>query len=372
VRGGQLVAVVSGDEAGDAPAALRAVAGERDLARAVVRPGDRVVLDVSLSTPGWRAIRLELDADELRADDRYHVAAYVAAPAAVASEPSAGRFVADAVEVLRAGGRVRQAGAGPPVTIGDRVGSGIRVVLPPAQPALVGALNRDLASRGVAWRLAELRSGEWVIDGGVLPGAGAAVYRRYALSGSGDVLLTVGGEPWVVRDRGVVILGSRLEDDWTALPVSAAFVPFLDALVNGATARSVAVVWSAPGATVVLAQSVESVLTPDGPAPVPADRRFAAPSAPGVYFLRGAARDTVGALVVNHDARESRLEPADLPSLRASLGARVDLIRDGEFADALRAGGGRTELTALLLALALAAAISELLLGTAGTRTTES
>src|SRR5438094_5502836 len=46
------------------------------------------------------------------------------------------------------------------------------------------------------------------------------------------VLATVNGEPWLVRDGSVLLLGSRLDTGWTALPASPAFVPFMDALVN--------------------------------------------------------------------------------------------------------------------------------------------
>src|SRR5207244_689466 len=46
------------------------------------------------------------------------------------------------------------------------------------------------------------------------------------------VLATVNGDPWLVRDGSVLLLGSRLDTAWTALPASPAFVPFVDARVN--------------------------------------------------------------------------------------------------------------------------------------------
>src|SRR5438094_10121601 len=68
------------------------------------------------------------------------------------------------------------------------------------------------------------------------------VTRRYRIEtvtgdagrGTGEdstVLATVNGEPWLVRDGGVLLLGSRLDTAWTALPAAPAFVPFLDAVV---------------------------------------------------------------------------------------------------------------------------------------------
>src|SRR3989442_14185293 len=102
-------------------------------------------------------------------------------------------------------------------------------------PAALGALNRALAARGVLWHygapLIELAA----TDSGPLVGR-VRVLRRYQLqtgqSGRTGVLATVGGAPWLVRSGDVVLVGSRLDPAWTDLPVSAGFMPFMDALVN--------------------------------------------------------------------------------------------------------------------------------------------
>src|SRR3989475_1813079 len=91
------------------------------------------------------------------------------------------------------------------------------------------------------------------------------------------VLATVNGEPWLVRDGSVLLLGSRLDTAWSALPASPAFVPFVDALVNR------------------LARGEAPISEVEG--------------APRVEFrMRGA--DTVGATVYGLDPRESDLTPA--------------------------------------------------------------
>src|SRR5207244_4076968 len=103
-------------------------------------------------------------------------------------------------------------------------------------------------------------------------------------------LATVNEEPWLVREGDVLLVGSRLDTAWTALPASPAFVPFLDALVNR-LARGEALVVEAEGV-------------------------------PGVQFhVRGT--DTVGATVYGPDPRESDLTPASADNVRRFLGAAV-------------------------------------------------
>ena len=99
--------------------------------------------------------------------------------------------------------------------------TGRGVLVPPADPVQVGAVNRALQARGVPWSFADQLTGEWQVEGDIGPASKVGVKRRYRLKGSGQVLATVGGEPWMVRDRDLVIMGSRLEQEWTALPTSA-------------------------------------------------------------------------------------------------------------------------------------------------------
>src|SRR5207237_3540799 len=110
---------------------------------------------------------------------------------------------------------------------------------------------------------------------------GVPVVHRYRIEGAGsgeqgggDVLATVNGEPWLVRSGGIVLLGSRLDTAWTALPAAPGFVPFVDALVN----------------RIVMGEA--EVASAEGP--------------PRVEF-RTRGTDTIGATVFGPDARESDL-----------------------------------------------------------------
>lgn len=293
----------------------------RDMGRGLATAGTTVTLPVGDPGPGWWVGEVTLEPDELRADDRRLVVWHAVPPARVVVGPGAGPFVSAGLQVLRAGGRVAD-GAG--VTIADRPATGASVVLPPADPALVGQVNRALAARGVGWRFGPGGTP------GLLSGAGVdgvPVTRRQQLEGTdgGAVLARVNGEPWAVAAGGVVLLGSRLDTAWTALPTAPAFVPFLDAVVNR----------FARGETVVEER--------EGPVRV---------------AFRTVGADTVGAIVYGPDPRESDLTPAEPSRVRGALGA--ELVADDGFAEAAFAGMRRADMSSLLLLVALLLAFGEL------------
>ena len=162
--------------------------------------------------------------------------------------------------------------------------------------------------------------------------AGVAVTRRYRIeAGTGEtaddssVLARVNREPWLVRDGSVLLLGSRLDTAWTALPATPAFVPFVDALVNR------------------LARGETPVTEVEG--------------APRVEFqIRGA--DTTGATVYGADPRESDLTPSPPALVHDVLGA--DVLDGVALAAASFASAGRRDLSGLLLTAALILALIEL------------
>lgn len=293
----------------------------RDIGRALAPVGATASLPLPDPGPGWWVGEVSLAPDELRADDRRVVVWHAVPPARVSLGPGAGPFVGAALEVLRAGGHI---GNGAEVTIADRPANGATVVVPPADPALVGPVNRALAARGIAWRFGP--------DGtpGLITGAGVdgvPVARRQQLIGADTaaVLARVNGEPWGVSVGGIVLLGSRLDTTWTALPTTPAFVPFLDALVNR-YARGETVVGEREGAVRV------------------------------AFDVVGA--DTVGATVYGPDPRESDLTPAEPDRVRDVLGA--ELVADGELAAGAFAGLHRADISGILLLLALLLALVEL------------
>ena len=361
--------IVSVGGSGSAATAMQLRMQDQEVARAVAAPGERAALRSQVLPRGWFAARVELDPDELRSDDQWNVALRVGAPAAARPGNGAGRFVREGLSVLQSSGRV---GSGDVVVIDDRVMSGRGVLLAPGDAALVGAANRTLQARGISWSFGDQVTGEWQIDGDFAPANGVAVTRRYRLRGTGQVLARVAGEPWIVRDRDVVIVASRLEPDWTGLPTSAAFVPFLDYILNNLATSGASIVAGTPGSAVVIPLNAERLLTRHGPEAAPSDRRIAAPLEPGVYFLTGADGDTTGALEVNHDARESQLAPAERRALRSTFGSDTDLLDDEGLDRELFRGAKRADLAGLIILAAAIMALVELAIATMGGRTESS
>ena len=350
VSEGAAVITLSGSTVGGAdtpppvPVTIRVGGGRRGetAARGLATPPSGVsgaAVTVSLPAqalaPGWWVGEAQLEPDELRADDRRPFAWRVAPPARVTATAEAGSFVAAALAVLQEGKRVT-AGRDVVISGGESPAGARAIVQPPADPALVGQANRALASRGVQWRWGPTGTPGPILTTDLAVLNGVQVVRRYRLQGAGNreqgadhILATVNGEPWLVRSGSVVILGSRLDTAWTALPAAPGFVPFVDALVNRVVAGEADVA--------------------------------AAEGSPRVEFrTRGA--DTIGATVFGPDARESDLTPAASPVAVAALGGRpqTDVVSADQFAVESFSGTRRADLSGMLLVLALLLAAVEL------------
>jgi hypothetical protein len=338
-EGAAVIETVGSPAAQPVPVTVRVGRERADLAgRGLATVGSVVAVPLPAQslTPGWKVGEATLEPDELRADDRRPFAWRVAPPAAISGNPSAGPFVAAALAVLREGRRVLD---GRDVVItGGEVPAGARVIVsPPADAALIGQANRALAARGVTWRWAMQGSPGPIVAPEMAIIHGVQVTRRYRLVSAEqrgeDVLAMVNGEPWLVRSGNTVLLASRLDTAWTALPAAPGFVPFIDALANR------------------IAKGEADVATAEG--------------APRVEFrLRGA--DTVGATAFGPDPRESDLTPAT-PALAAlALGGkdRVEVLAETRFAAARFAGTRRADASGLLLVLALMLAATELAVAT--------
>ena len=304
------------------------------------RPGGATRSAVSVSlpaqslAPGWWVGEAALEPDELRADDRRPFAWRVAPPARVMATSSAGSFVAAALAVLQDGKRIVD-GRDVVISGGETPAGSHAIVQPPADPALVGQANRALASRGVPWRWGQMATPGVLTSSELTVLNGVPVVRRYRIEGAGSgeqgagVLATVNGEPWLVRSGSVVLLGSRLDTAWTALPAAPGFVPFVDALVN----------------RIVMGEAEVA----------------AAEGAPRVEFrMRGA--DTVGATVFGPDPSESDLTPATPAVVTAALGGkdRAVALNADRFAAERFSGTRRADASGLLLVLALLLAAAEL------------
>lgn len=363
--GGRVNISVIGDSGPPIP--LSVALGDRPARSALAAVGRPATVAVSGARPGWYQLTARLDADELRGDDERTVAVRVAPPAAV-TWGGGDRYLAAALATLSAGGRVMH---GDGVRFGE-LGRGSSIVLPPDDPAAVGAVNRQLAVRGVSWRFAELRldptstdSSHWLRP--------VRVTRRYRLrsvgSGLTGVVLTAGGEPWVVRSGDVVLVGSRFEPQWTELPLTAGFVSFVDALANRVVRGEVASVDVPVGEPALLPDQVSEVVSGRARWSVEGGSSFTPPM-PGVYWLRS-GRDTVGALAANVDPRESDLRPATASDVRA-LWPSARVVTADAAADEAFGLSARADLRGPLLWLAAALLLADLVLAAARGRSRES
>ncbi|HEY3934451.1 MAG TPA: BatA domain-containing protein [Gemmatimonadales bacterium] len=348
------ISIVSNDTA---PVPVTLAVGGRPMRDVLVAPGTASVERIGPQPPGWIEISATLPPDEFRLDDQRSIPVRVAPPTPVQWD-SADRYVAAAAAVLAADRRIRP---GTDVQIGD-LGNGPAVVIPPDDPARVGALNRRLAARGVPWRFGTLIDAAQRIDSSHFLPARDAVTRRYTLEStgqSGEVLATVNGEPWVVRGGGVVLVGSRLDPAWTALPLSASFVPLVDALLTGAVRGELDYPDVVAGEPIALPRRVTGVAHDGRVTSMPGDGRWV-PRDVGVFHLLAGA-DTLGAIAVRIDARESDLRRATDSEVHALWpGSIVAGLRDGP---ALAfAAGGRADLRGALLLLAFCCALAETIL----------
>lgn len=358
--GGTVTVTVAGDH-DSTPVPVTLTLGAGPSRQALVGLGRPAVVTLPGGRAGWTALTARLDPDELRGDDARTIAVRVAPPGRVAWSAS-DRYVAAALATLVADHR---AVAGDALRIGS-LGAGASVVFPPEDPALVGALDRALAARGVAWRYGALVDDTAAIDSSAWLRP-ARVWRRYRLvptgSGQTGVLITVGGEPWLVRSGPVLLLGSRLEPGWTELPLVAGFVPFIDALVGRIAPGEGSAIDAAVGTPVLLPGSVDRVRWAGGSATVEGGAAFTAPQ-PGLYWLL-AHGDTIGALAANADPRESDLAPAAAGAVRA-LWPTARVVKLEDVPAAAFGLARRTDLRGPLLWAALLLAVSELFVAGAG------
>ena len=351
-EGGRITVTLVGDSGAGVP--LSARLGTRPPAQALGHVGSAATMDIPGAPSGWWELSAALDPDELRADDR-RVMAIRIAPVARVNWDSTGRYVAAACEVLASNHRIVR---GDEVLLG-KLGRGASVVQPPDDPARIGALNRSLAARGIGWSYGELSIEPQFTDSTAALGR-HRVLRRYSLQPSGSgrtgVLATVAGAPWIVRGGDVVLLGSRLEPSWTDLPVSAGFMPFMDLLVNRLARGESVLEQGSTGDAVRLPDLATEVRKGDRGWRVEGGGLFR-PAEPGVHFLLS-GRDTIGALSVNPDPRESRLERAtDGQTRRLWHGARI--ISLGKAGGAAFSSAARGDLRGPLLWTALLVGLAE-------------
>jgi hypothetical protein len=307
--------------------------GERTLARGTIVPGEEAVIRASPAERGWTAGSIEIEPDELVADNVRHFALWIGPAPAVRVTPDAGTFVRSAIDVLRASGRVVEGAA---VTIGppDEVRSLPALLVAPSDPVRLGAANRALERLGVPWRFGSPRREQAVIRGEQLDGVTVASYHELVPRGipAVDTLAMVGTAPWAVSGPGYVVVGSPLVADATSLPVSASFLPWLAEVLSARLHSEPGTVRQAtPHARVPRPAGVTALETAAGARTSLEGAEggtFSAPATPGTYFLVQGTR-RVGALVVNADEDESRLERWDAGELRGRVSsAQARVVQD--------------------------------------------
>lgn len=323
-------------------AAYRITLAGHTLARGTAgRDGDVYVL----STPaerGWQEGTVELEPDEFRGDDVRHFAVWIGAPPRVHIDSSAGLFARTAAASLAQSGRLAN-GEDIDVISADDATRLPALLIAPVDPVRAGAANRALERLGVPWRFGAVRHGETPVQ----PMAGVTSSLRFALTRAGaapaDTVATAGGDAWIVRGPGYVLIASPLLPAATNFPLRAAFVPWLaDALSQdlGADGR---VILATPGEHLVR----------DGDSLI-------APAQAGVYWtMRGGAR--AGALVVDPEPAETELARLDVTTLRDRFRGReiVAVADSSAFASAAFSAAARRPIGIWFLTLALALLAAE-------------
>lgn len=348
------LSVQLGGDTVEAP--LRLVVEDQIRAASIVPPGATATLPFGPFGEGWVSGYVETDPDDLVGDNRRWFALAVELPPEVSVRGSGedAYFLLEAIDVLEEAGRLRPGDVDPDVVIaGEGAGASevqagrTVVVVPPADPALLPAVNRRLAEAGIPWRyeVNEAR-GEARIEESRLrfPLEDVSVAGGYRLVGTAEVghevvVRLTDGSPWLVaggtEDGPYRLVGSPLEPDATNLPVTAFMIPLLEWLV-APPGREGGLHRAAAGTPLALPQAATAVVTPDGVRhPVDGAQDFRVTRTSGIY--RVLAGDSVLSLIaVNPPVQESLLEAADRERVAGALGTEARVIADlGAWTDAV-------------------------------------
>jgi hypothetical protein len=353
-------------------ASYRLTIGGRALLRGASAPGEEISVSAAPPERGWLGGTLELEPDELPADNVRHYAVWVGPPPAASASPAAGSFVRSALDVLRQTGRIVD-GRDIAVVPADELASLPALIVPPTNAVRLGAANRALERAAVPWRFGAARRDGSIVRGGRAEGATTALrYELVPQTGAvGDTLATAGRDPWIVAGPRFVVVGSPLEPDATTLPVRASFVPWLAEMLSERLAGEPGHVLSAsPGATLARPAWADALETASGAREALVGETIRVPERTGTYFLTMGTR-RVGAITVNPEHGESILDRLSSAELRSRFRSRATVIAetsDGWVEDAFRSASRRPLAAPLLLLALLALAAEGLAAGAGGTR----
>jgi hypothetical protein len=352
--------------ASDDSATWRIDLAGKTFARGSAAPGEEVVVRGSPPHRGWVPGVVEIQPDEMRADDVRHFALWIGAAPTVRVLPSAGSFVVNAVDALVDANRINR-GTGINVAAAEDAASLPALIFAPSDPVRLGAANRELERLGVPWRFADPVRG----DAAVRPSVGSSwtdesvnVRLRYRLElrsgGDVDTIARVNGEPWLVAGPGYAIFASPAEPEAGNLVVRASFIPLLaELLTQRLSGEGGAVINAFPGATIPRPLWTDAIGDETGTTKLDAST-IQAPRLAGVYPLSRGGRQT-GALVVNPPAGEFDLRRLSSAELRASFASdAVSVTSDQQrfFRDVFESAG-RRPLVLPFLIVALCALLLE-------------
>jgi hypothetical protein len=364
---GTLVARIAATDS----ASYRVTIGGRMLLRGTAAAGQEVSVTAAPPERGWLAGTLELEPDELPADNVRHYAVWVGPPPAVFASPAAGSFARSALDVLKQSRRIVD-GGDVGVVSADELTTLPALIAAPVDPVRVGAANRALERAGIPWRFGPPRREEAVVRGVRLDGTTTALrYQLVAQAGAvAETLATAGREPWIVAGPRFVLVGSPLTPEATTLPVRASFVPWLaEMLAERLVGEPGQVLQAAPGQMIRRPVWADALETSSGAREELVGEMVRAPDRTGSYFLSLGTR-RVGAITVNPEPSESALERLTASELRSRFRARQTVVAVSPSAwidDAFRSAA-RRPLAAPLLLLALLALAAEGIAAGAGTR----
>lgn len=237
------------------PVVMRLVHQGRIVGATEAAFGSVGLLSFTPDVPGWIQGYVEIDRHGLSADDRRYFTWSARPPPRVRVAGRPGPFLEEALSALARGDRLRRVVGEPAEVLIAGAGEGLEdaaargataIVIPPGSALELPRLNARLERAGIPWRY-ESATGR----GATRLEAPQAMERLadpevrlvYALRPEGvaarDTVLirTTDGEPWLIRGvtpRGSahLLLASPLVPEATELPVSAAMVPFIDALIG--------------------------------------------------------------------------------------------------------------------------------------------
>ncbi len=362
------------------------------------------LLDLPPRPTGWMTGRVELDPDNLRADDLRHFALPIRPPPLVRAPTAVSVHLATALEVLAHRDRIVMAPEANQVDVSpEAVGveadgaalAGRRptLVFAPSDPARIPAVNRRLGELEAGWRLEASDPGRAPTtldssDPALRLPAELEVRRSHGLirgqeERGGRVLARLAdGSPWIVHIPGgdagepisgnagpppVVIVASPPDQESSDLPTSAAMVPFVSAaleLLDGAHGAGELTA----GTPMALPEDAAYVVTPAGTRlPVSGTSSFLETGRAGIYDIRGPEDDLLGRVAVNPAAPSGAARLTTDEAARR-LGPRA--IATGSAGEWNRAAlGERTgrELWRLLLVALLLALVAEGWLASRGT-----